>query len=650
MQLKFKTLFFNIVLLIILNITIPVKASELLLVGEGTKDNPFEINGVYDFMTFSNAVNQGVSFANCYIVQNTNLDFNDIEVLPIGNVMEGFCFAGTYDGRGHFIENLNIETSGDAALFNCISGTICNLGIESGNIEGDFAAGFVSHTVGTSALIYNCYNKATVYGKYRAGGIVDSFSGSLINCVNLGECKSDVEGYAGAISYYIQNGAYIYSLNTSVFASNANAEYALLCKNIETNEEVSVDVFNKNVKNAILYGVTDKDNAIFWILKDGNIAFDIKDRSNIQSEKKYINKYSIYIPQEEGSEKNPIRIVSDEDLQLLSYFTNIGKSFKNVFFRQENDIDMSYVTNWKPIGNVSDNKIFSGKYDGNGKTISNLVINDVDYAGLFGRVVSGEICNVVLSNVTIQSDYAGGIACIGSDGSFIYNCMVSGTIEAEKVAGGIANEFTDGNIYNCWTCLNGKRVYGICGTSAKNIRSCYSNIELFDTKSNIENYVQFASEDNMGNLTNIYLNSKDFAKLLNMSIIKNKYLPAENCYLWKYDSENKNIIIDENGKNGFLKLINWFVCYKNIIIIAIVLLVIIMFWIIKEKKLRYKDIKRNQRNKTVDLLRMIFAINIMLLHWGQFMGGGRIICSLWIYRCYIFLYGKWFLFSRIRQK
>lgn len=550
-------------------------------------------------------------------MQNTNLNFNNIEISPIGNALEGISFAGTYDGRGHYIENINIKTNGDAALFNCISGTICNLGIESGNIEGACAAGFVSHTIGTEALLYNCYNKAIVHGVHRAGGLADSFSGNLINCVNLGECTTDSGEYVGAVSYYLKNGLYIYNFGECVFGKNTNIEYSLLCENINQYNEEFYKELNMNVKNTIQYGLTDKENAVFWKIKNGNLTLDIKDQDNAYNEREYLDEYGEYIPQNDGSEKNPIRIVSEEDIQLLSFFTNLGNSFENQFFRQEEDIDMSSVTNWQTIGKVDDDKIFSGEYNGNGKIISNLEIKNINYAGLFGRI-SGEIYNIALQNIKIESMDAGGIACIGTGRAFIYNCTVEGTINAKNIAGGISNEFPNGNIYNCWTSLDGKNVYGICGTSARTIKSCYSNMALVDDKKIIENFVQFVSEDSKGNIISEELISKEFAQFLNEQIIKNKYLPSEKCCLWKYDNENKNIVTNKEGISTLLKLQIWLNCYKKIVIIVTIILLVLIFFILKFRK--FRKTTHNKRNKTIDVLRMLFAINIMLLHWGQFMG------------------------------
>ena len=68
-----------------------------------------------------------------------------------------------------------------------------------------------------------------------------------------------------------------------------------------------------------------------------------------------------------------------------------GKHFKLL-----NDIDMSTVTEWRPIGNPYQTglPIFTGSFDGNNKTLSNFNIifpTQTDAyltAGLFGRTLT----------------------------------------------------------------------------------------------------------------------------------------------------------------------------------------------------------------------------------------------------------------------
>ncbi|MEX0930659.1 MAG: hypothetical protein WDZ68_00010, partial [Candidatus Paceibacterota bacterium] len=108
-----------------------------------------------------------------------------------------------------------------------------------------------------------------------------------------------------------------------------------------------------------------------------------------------------------------------------------------------NDIDLSSVPNWEPIG--TQKRPFTGHLFGNGFSIQNLTINDsVRNSGLFGHANNGaiiEYLGVTDANIsgTTSSWYAAvlvgsAIARDGvtSDGGSltIKNCYVTGTVDA----------------------------------------------------------------------------------------------------------------------------------------------------------------------------------------------------------------------------
>lgn len=107
-----------------------------------------------------------------------------------------------------------------------------------------------------------------------------------------------------------------------------------------------------------------------------------------------------------GTDESPYLITTAEELQNISLATD-------AYFRLELDINMKGVE-WTPVGNNVDEKsIFSGNFDGNGRTISNLSITDIksanwnqykntyNYAGMFGAS-SGTISNLTLENCTVN--------------------------------------------------------------------------------------------------------------------------------------------------------------------------------------------------------------------------------------------------------
>ncbi len=152
--------------------------------GEGTKERPFLISSYEDLSRLRDCVDVGVNYEEQYFEQIEDIYFPDGENWnPIGDLEH--AFAGTYDGGGHVISNVYCDDQ-YAGLFSLLAGEVRNLGIESGEFYGDYVGSITSHGGGNNARIINCYNKADVIGKYRAGGLIDNFQGELLFSWNLG--------------------------------------------------------------------------------------------------------------------------------------------------------------------------------------------------------------------------------------------------------------------------------------------------------------------------------------------------------------------------------------------------------------------------------------------------------------------------------
>ena len=183
------------------------KMDEMLVFqGEGTKENPYQISTTEEICKFRDLVNSGIGFQGYYFCQTADIDLQDTgNWIPIGKYGSTRYFFGTYDGKGHTIQNIHCKTTNDnVGLFGMLCGQVMNLGIESGRIEGYCIGSISSH--GTSdAKIINCYNKADLIGMIRAGGIADNFSGDIISCWNISKIDSPVIGGISSYGANIRN-------------------------------------------------------------------------------------------------------------------------------------------------------------------------------------------------------------------------------------------------------------------------------------------------------------------------------------------------------------------------------------------------------------------------------------------------------------
>lgn len=194
----------------------------------------------------------------------------------------------------------------------------------------------------------------------------------------------------------------------------------------------------------------------------------VDDRNIAASEEKITVELDNVVVYEDGATVEVIEIGTVSELQALrDAVNNSNTSYAGKIVRLTADLDLSSVSNWEPIGNVASypSKSFSGTFDGNGKTISGLTVDDqtVNWgcAGLFGSITNGSIANLTLTNVNIQSHhYAGGIVAYKGDGTSvsIKNChVIGGTITSTP-------ELQSGGSYD-----NGDKVGGILGYAANPI-------------------------------------------------------------------------------------------------------------------------------------------------------------------------------------
>lgn len=161
-----------------------------------------------------------------------------------------------------------------------------------------------------------------------------------------------------------------------------------------------------------------------------------------------------------GSLSNPFLITNCTQLQEMMYNLSANYSLGN-------DIDCSDTVNWNsgagfiPVGNCTGlpclpSYTFTGNFEGNNFTISDLYINSSkNYVGLFGDV-NGSIRNLGLINesVTTSSNVLGGIAGV-LDGS-LSDSYATGNVTGVWYVGGlvgisyanlsISNSYAAGNI------------------------------------------------------------------------------------------------------------------------------------------------------------------------------------------------------------
>ena len=181
----------------------------------------------------------------------------------------------------------------------------------------------------------------------------------------------------------------------------------------------------------------------------------------------------------EGTSSNPYVLTKLDELQAV-------QGDLSSHYVLGNDIDASETENWNsgagftPLGNYVDP--FSGDFNGNGYSVDRLYINrpSINDAGLFGRVNSGDIKNIGVTNIDIQGDNnAGGLVGF-IKGANIMNSYSSGEVSGNMDVGGLVGENANTTIEKSYSHSNvsgDDRVGGLVGDNeyGSNIMYSYSS-------------------------------------------------------------------------------------------------------------------------------------------------------------------------------
>ena len=136
------------------------------------------------------------------------------------------------------------------------------------------------------------------------------------------------------------------------------------------------------------------------------------------------------------------------ELQMFRDMVNAGNNFAGKTVKLGANIDMNNAT-WTPIG--KGNNVFSGTFDGQGYTISNLSIGNGNEMGLFGKVNGATIKNLTINNAKVLTQGASIGVVVGSGiGLKLENVKVTGLVQVtgNNYVGGIVG-YAYGKYTNC---------------------------------------------------------------------------------------------------------------------------------------------------------------------------------------------------------
>lgn len=489
--------------------------------GDGTQNNPFQIETAAQLAHFAKTVNEGEAYLHKYIVLTADIDLANKEWTPIGN--HSNLFKGNFNGNNHTVTGMQIRGEldrvglfGECKKFNvdsaiknitvkdsvicgnkfvgAIVGSAEEINIENcrsiGNtINGETDVGGICGKIGGYSVgkVSQCYNSSKVTGQGRVGGIA-GMGGIAENCLNTGEITIIREGYRsacggifgifgdattsarvtacvnlGKVSGGESFGGIVGKTETSSTGHISNCYY-----NMDAITE-GFDAGTALTAGQLCGALPEGLDSTIW--KEGGV-----DTSTAKATQgrfgtatgTYINLTKVADIKETKTAPVPVYnyVTTNGDdwdtytlITTAEEFAAIGQDTANCNenYVLKNDIDVSGVE-LRSIGNPGTPYI--GKFSGDGHTISYVDMtkeNDVYSSGLFAQI--GYTQNQL------------------SESGKVMLLAANGVIASNAEAGGICGDLSVGEIYGCsfTGTVKGYTAGGICGNAGQNtiISQCF---------------------------------------------------------------------------------------------------------------------------------------------------------------------------------
>lgn len=507
--------------------------------GSGTEQSPYQIGTAAELLWFGQQV-----VARYYSIWATLTADIDME----GEIWPTLArYRGTFDGAGHTISNLTIPegfvsqlTGGtiknltlDETCTVTGPGSICESLSENGTIQNCtnkanvtnssriiWTGGICGQIYDTTGTIENCINLGDVTGPRIAGGICgQQMAGTIQNCSNIGTVATrESEGEAGGICGRLSEGSIFNchwlssscgsaigytapgtTITTDGLYSWSKEEFASgkVCFLLNKSSSGEGTVWRQNLDNGQTsdpYPVLDSTHSIVYI---NGASYTNTKPEHTFDEDGFCTEPGCSYYQPAVEVNGVYQIYNNGQLLWFAAFVNndaahaqYETSDPSADAMLMNDLALNHTIDdeatWVPIGNRTTQ--YKGTFDGNGKTISNLVNNGESYQGFVGHLGDGGVIQNLTLDATCSvkgggygSDYLGGI-CGRQSGGTIQNCANYAEVSGIDLVGGICG-YQEGNstIKFCYNAsvdiYGGGATGGICGSQNGNstIEFCYNS-------------------------------------------------------------------------------------------------------------------------------------------------------------------------------
>ena len=453
------------------------------LPGSGTLGDPYRISNPEELAGIGNYSGMWDK----HFEMMNDIDMTGQTVSPIGSSSKPF--TGTFDGGGFEISNLSMGVYGanNVGVFGYVGhggfeiARLSNVRLKNVTLTASGAdnvgglAGYVEYT----CIVENCSVTGIIIGRvwtqpesnnvggligYNEGDVSQSFAeisvdggmnigglfgkhstGTVSNCYVLGSVygEQNVGGFAGSAEMAMVENCYSASIVSGssgvggFIGLDMESQYTSCFWNADLTSWAYADSSDGSTGSVDLLGVTRDSTSDMqlkatypgwdfttpvWVLTDGVSMYPVFPRQN----------QTTYLGS--GTQADPYQI---SDINMLKQMADWPAEWDKHFILTD-DIDMIEETFNKAVIEGT----FNGTFEGNGRKISDLFIDDAGSGegllGLFATIGSNAVVtDITIENCSITSlgDYVG--ALCGKNNGIITHCKVSGTVTGANYVGGL---------------------------------------------------------------------------------------------------------------------------------------------------------------------------------------------------------------------
>ncbi|NYS45211.1 filamentous hemagglutinin N-terminal domain-containing protein, partial [Halomonas zhaodongensis] len=410
---------------------------------------------------------------------------------PIGDL--NATFSGTFDGQSNTLSQLNIDrpVQNNVGLFATTNGaTIRNVGLKGVSVRGDRNVGGLVGSNEFSSVV-NSYSSGSVEGNIRVGGLVgDSSFSSVANSYSSGSVEGNEINAGGLVGFHgnsseVKNS---YATASVIGSKNIGGLAGFNSSSSEVRNSYAIGTVNKGESDADneggLIGLNQGDVvASFWDTETtgqsnsaGGTGLSTAEMQNpstftdagwdasiwsfgagAESAGYGLSRpYLTNVTREEdipsqttlfadgfGTEDQPFTLTDWQQLQNINHNDDVltGGYYYALASNLDTNTDgyaelasenANEGEGWEPIGGNFGGELFTGHFDGNNHTISDLTLERNRWdSGLFGAVTDSSITDLTLHNPSVNalgfSYYAGSLAG-RIDNTTVDNVAVNGDL------------------------------------------------------------------------------------------------------------------------------------------------------------------------------------------------------------------------------